>query len=108
MNTKEKATDLDEGATLGSLLKQERKLRGMTKKEMAEFLNLSQAYIGQLESGEKIPTLTTLDKIGLKLQIPVGLLMLSSVNQNDLTPLKKEDFGTIMGVVRMALEKRYL
>ena len=93
--------------TLGQLLKQERALRKMTKREMAKFLDVTPAYAGQLEADERSPSLQMIDKIGQKLEIPVGLLLLSTLNQNDVTPKKKEDFNLIMSVVKMALEKRY-
>ena len=40
---------------LGPLIKQKRKLLGMTQEDLAERLNISISFAGQIERGEAMP-----------------------------------------------------
>lgn len=46
--------------SIGGELKQLRKKRGITQKELALKLNLSENYLSLIENGHRLPTLTTL------------------------------------------------
>ena len=41
---------------LGPLIKQKRKLLGMTQEDLAERLNISISFAGQIERGEAMPS----------------------------------------------------
>lgn len=68
-------------AILGSNIRRYRKQVHLTQETLAEKLNLSQNYLGQVERGARSPSLSTLDRIAqvLKVEahelfIPLGLV----------------------------------
>ena len=48
---------------LGPLIKQKRKLLGMTQEDLAERLNISISFAGQIERGEAMPSVEMLQLI---------------------------------------------
>ena len=58
-----------------------RKKRGLTQEELAERINLQQAYIGGVERGERNISMLTLQKIAVGLEVsPEKVLNLSNIN----------------------------
>ena len=55
--------------TIGENIKQYRKLMGLTAKELADYAGINQSYLGNIERGERKPTLYVLQKIAHILNI---------------------------------------
>ena len=51
-----------------------RKAKGFSQLMLAEFADLSPGLIGDIEAGRRNPTLTTIEKIALALDVPVHQL----------------------------------
>lgn len=51
------------GASFGIAVRQMRKTRGLSQEALAERADLNRSYIGELERGEAIASLVTLDKL---------------------------------------------
>lgn len=71
---------------LGTAIRQARVSNGLTQEKVAETLNLSDSYIGQIERGERSVTLDTLEKLCNVLNINMGFLLLDSddlLGEND-------------------------
>ena len=45
---------------IGEAIKRERKLAGLTSKQLAERVNLSQQYVGDVQFGRRIPPVETM------------------------------------------------
>lgn len=60
---------------IGMNIKKAREEQGITQEEMAERVNLSPAYFGQLELGNKAPSLATLINIAESLRVSVDSLI---------------------------------
>ncbi|MBD2752624.1 helix-turn-helix domain-containing protein [Spirosoma validum] len=60
---------------VGELIKQTRKEKGLTQKELGEKIGVSESMINKYESGKQNPTIATLSKIiealGVRLKISV-------------------------------------
>ena len=59
----------------GDAMKEARKKRGLSQKELGQKLGVSQAMIAQYESGKRSPKIETMEKIANALEIPVDELM---------------------------------
>lgn len=59
---------------VGEKIKQERQNANMSQKELGEKLGVSQAMIGQYESGKRKPKVETLTKIANALDVPISKL----------------------------------
>lgn len=55
-------------------LKAIRKSKSITQLMLAEMADLSSGLIGEIETGKRNPTLTTIEKIALALDVPVSQL----------------------------------
>lgn len=56
---------------LGKQIGKLRKLKGLTQAQLAEKIEVTQAYLGHLEQGRKSPSLETLEKIATALKIQI-------------------------------------
>ncbi|MEW4370979.1 helix-turn-helix domain-containing protein [Paenibacillus kandeliae] len=77
---------------LGKRIREERKRLNLTQEKLAERIDLSEAYIGQIERGERILSLDTLLKITDQFGVTVDYLINNSLDSNDdqfLNQLKK-------------------
>lgn len=73
---------------LGPLIKQKRKLLGMTQEDLAERLNISISFAGQIECGEAMPSVEMLQLIITELDLdPRALFFDEKVEVNEYTEL---------------------
>lgn len=58
-----------------SIIKELRKNKGLSQKELAHLLNVSPAYIQQIEAGKKNPSVSTLKRIASALEVELSVLL---------------------------------
>lgn len=90
---------------LGNQIRKQRKLKKYTLEQLAERLEVSTTFIGQIERAKGIPSLETLVKIANTLEVSVDSLLFGDLNAKagdvcfanqimemtaDLTPSEKE------------------
>ncbi|OAB38719.1 transcriptional regulator [Paenibacillus macquariensis subsp. defensor] len=68
---------------LGSRLRQERLKHNFTQERLAEKIDVSHAYIGQIERGERSLTLETLIKLANQLEVTADELLHESLKMNE-------------------------
>lgn len=74
-----------EAKTLGNRIREERLKLNLTQERLAEDVNLSTAYIGQIERGERSLTLDNLIEVSNRLGVTVDYLLYDSVvAENDV------------------------
>ena len=69
--------------TLGRRIREERLKLNLTQEKLAEEVNLSMAYIGQIERGERSLTLDNLVAVANRLGVTVDYLLSDSVNPDE-------------------------
>jgi transcriptional regulator with XRE-family HTH domain len=62
-------------SNIGSRIRQLRKQRKLTQEELGEQTGVNYSYIGQIERGDKTPSLKTLIKIAEGLDVTLGYLI---------------------------------
>ena len=78
-------------------LKAIRTARGLSQIKLSELADLSPSIIGDIEVGRRNPTLTTIEKIALALDIPVQQLFYDSEADYPLSAIdSKEELRTIL------------
>lgn len=65
---------------LGKRIKEERLKLNFTQEQLAEYTDISTAYMGQIERGERNVTLDTLLRISNRLDVSIDYLLKDSVN----------------------------
>lgn len=68
----------------GTAIKVVRKSKRMTQKDLATALGVAQGFISLIETGERKPSLDTLERICRHLGVPMPLLSLHAADQSDL------------------------
>ena len=74
-------------------MKYYRKQAGLTQEKLAEAIDMSTSYIGDMEARERFPSAETIDKIAAALEIPVSLLF----NERGSPDSLKDTFLKIYG-----------
>ncbi len=76
---------MDIAKELGLRIRHFRKKKRMTQEKLAEICCLHPTYIGQLERGEKNPTVESICRIARGLEIPVSKLLenIEAMNHSD-------------------------
>ncbi|XID92255.1 helix-turn-helix domain-containing protein [Paenibacillaceae bacterium WGS1546] len=72
-----------DNSMLGQRIQTERKKLSLTQEQLAERVGVSDAYIGQIERGERSPTLETLVKIASRLGVTIDYLLQDSLVPGD-------------------------
>lgn len=68
---------------LGSRIREERIRLSLTQETLAEDINISVSYMGQIERGERSLSLDTLVKLTKRLGVTIDYLLQESVNTDD-------------------------
>lgn len=67
---------------LGKRIKEERLKLNFTQEQLAEYVDISTSYMGQIERGERNVTLDTLIRISNTLNVSIDYLLKDSINVN--------------------------
>lgn len=63
--------------------------------QFAESVGITQTYLSQIETGNRIPSTQVLNDIGEFLSIPLPILLWFSITESDIQESKKEHFNFI-------------
>lgn len=69
--------------SLGKALKLKRNKRRLSQEKLGESACLNPKFIGEIERGEKNPTILTLYKLALALDMPLAEIVSMASGQND-------------------------
>jgi len=86
---------------VGQAIKMCRSRRGLSQAELARRAGCSVSYMSLLENNQRDPTLSTVEKIALALNVPIGILFFLAADSNDISGMDKELAGQL---ARTALE----
>ena len=68
---------------LGQRIKKERLKLNLTQAQLAEAVDISDTYVGQIERGERSPTLDTLIRLANRLGVTIDYLLQDYVEATD-------------------------
>ena len=80
---------------LGKAITAFRKKKGLSQKELASYCGLSANALCNIEKGHSFPSKETIESICHSLDISVGMLLFSSLDDNDIPPQKLEVFKAL-------------
>lgn len=84
---------------LGEAIKKQRKIVGFTQGELAEACHITQSYLSMIEKNKKEPNLSTIKILSEKLNIPIPVLFLKSLEESDIPESKRESFTLVSGTL---------
>ena len=80
---------------LGLTIKEIRQEKQYTQEYLAKLCGMTQTYLSQIERNQKEPTISALKDIATALEMPLPVLFFLSLDDQDVTPEKREAFQTI-------------
>lgn len=92
-------------SSFGKRIRSIRVSKGISQEKLAERCGLHPTYIGQIERGEKSPTLDTVDKLSAGLEISVGELFYNMENVD--TDFAKKAYNLLLPLPPSQQEKLY-
>lgn len=81
------------------ILRETRKIRGLTQIQMAKMLNISATGYGDYERGRTEPDLNTLRMISSVLQVSIDYLLEVKHEKKDLIRVSQSDWDTLTRIV---------
>lgn len=78
---------------IGKAIKEIRKKRKIPQNELAINCKISQTYLSQIENNKIKPNLSTLEKIGQILGVPIPVILFQSLTDEDVSEKKRELFN---------------
>jgi len=80
---------------LSKTIKQCRKVKKMTQKDVAEKAGISVSHLSLLETNKREPSISVLEDIASALGVPLGVLIFLSVDQSKINEIKKEQLEAL-------------
>ncbi|HLG35641.1 MAG TPA: helix-turn-helix transcriptional regulator [Bacteroidia bacterium] len=90
---------------LGTTIKNIRKQKALSQKELADRCGISQTYLSQIEKNQKQPNYSRLVLISNGLKIPLPILFFLSMTEEDVQPQKRKAFHIISPSVKSILNE---
>lgn len=80
---------------IGSIIKAERKKRGLSQNQLAARCSITVTYLSLIENDKKEPTVSLLRTIAESLNLPLPILLFMSLDDEDIPESKKEFFNIV-------------
>lgn len=80
---------------IGSIIKAERKKRGLSQSQLAARCSITVTYLSLIENDKKEPTVSLLRTIAENLNLPLPILLFMSLDDEDIPESKKEFFNIV-------------
>jgi len=93
---------------IGQTIFRVRKEKGIKQKDLAKGAGISPTYLSQIEKGQRIPTIYTLEKISAEINIPFPVLSFLSLDINSIPEEKKFAYNQIKPLLDGLVEKIFL
>jgi transcriptional regulator with XRE-family HTH domain len=82
-------------SSFGITVRQLREAKGWSQEVLAERANLNRSYVGELERGQAIPSLVTLEKLGQALGVSLSNLLAHTERITQTQTVKGLDLTSI-------------
>jgi len=89
---------------IGNAIKELRKQEGLSQVELAKNVNITQAALSKIESGNR-PNQTTLVKLSAALKVPEALIYIMATEEGDIPKDKKELYNDLFPVIKSLIIK---
>ena len=80
---------------IGSIIKAERKKRGLSQNQLAARCSITVTYLSLIENDKKEPTVSLLRTIAENLNLPLPILIFMSLDDEDIPESIKEFFNIV-------------
>ena len=85
-----------------------RKKRKIRQNELAAIIGISQTYLSQIENNHRRPNFEIIENIGLKLNIPVPVILFLAIDENDVNVEKRNLYKSLMPVMGNLIDEVFI
>lgn len=89
---------------LGKAVRELRKEKGVRLKDFAEKIDMSTTAVANIEKSASFPTKRTITRICDALDIPVSVLMLHCITEDDVSPERRDAFRMLINPIKEFLK----
>ena len=93
---------------IGKIIKQIRKDYGYSQKDLADKIHITQAYLSQIESDKKLPSIQLIEEIGKITVIPLPVILYLSIEDTDVTKDRRELYNLLRPTITKMIEDIFL
>ncbi len=93
---------------LGNTIKEIRKQKGLSQKDLASACDITQTYLSLIESNKKEPNITLLRNIAKFLNIPLPILFFLSLNNEDIPEKKRSSYKLLAPSINSLVETFFI
>lgn len=84
---------------LPAAIKDLRKKKGYKQYEAAESIGITQTYLSQIESGQKVPSIDVLEKLAKVYKTPIAIMLWFSIDEKDIQKNKLTAYRELRPVI---------
>src|SRR5699024_9300605 len=92
---------------IGKAIKKGRQAKGLKQNKFAELCNLSQTHLSQIDNHKIDPSIKFLNLFKSHLDIPLSVLMYLSIEEEDVSPERRNLFKNLNPSVRNLIQEIY-
>ena len=78
--------------SIGQAIKQERKRKGLTQRNLSNLTGISNTYISAIETDRRVPNNITAQRISEALDVPYAVIMWKAITDKMIKPEKRAIF----------------
>jgi transcriptional regulator with XRE-family HTH domain len=93
---------------LGKTIRELRKRRKLTQSDLSALADVSQTYISQIETGDRIPSIEILNRLGEKIGIPYQIIAFLSLDEDSVSEDKRDAFKQISPAINAMVKEFFL
>jgi transcriptional regulator with XRE-family HTH domain len=91
----------------GKAIRTARSIADRSQEDVAKAASINRSYLSSIESGRRLPSITTLENITKALNIPMHLLRLLGLEKGDVAPSQEEQIKSLgVELTKLLLQER--
>jgi transcriptional regulator with XRE-family HTH domain len=91
----------------GKAIRTARSIADRSQADVAKAASINRSYLSSIESGRRLPSITTLENITKALNIPMHLLRLLGLERGDVAPSQEEQIKSLgVELTKLLLQER--
>jgi len=84
---------------IGQSVKQVRKKKGISQKDLCKSIGITQSYLSQVENDKKTPSIDVLETISNHFDMPLSIMLWFSLKEEDIEEHKREIYRSLKPVL---------
>lgn len=93
---------------IGNVIKEVRSEKKISQGELAQYCDVTQSYLSQVENDIKIPSNALVSQISTKLNVPVSVLYYLAIEEGDVPKDNLQAYQQLSSTIKSLVKSVYL